>query len=150
LNFSWLASLGPSFISREASFLGEIAWNARTSVTKNPQMLNPNADRAATAVRMVYAPSYRQALPGIDITPSVGLGYTWGRSSALGSAFGVDNGGDINLGISGVYLGKWTAALNYVHYLGPVGGSTDNNSNVQFKQALEDRNFVTFSLRTTF
>ncbi|MCW5645072.1 MAG: DUF1302 domain-containing protein [Rhodoferax sp.] len=150
LNFSWLASLGPSFISDEASFLGEIAWNTRTKVTKNARMLNPNADKSATALRMVYAPTYRQVMPGLDLTPSIGLGYTWGRSSALGNAFGADKGGDINLGISGIYLGKWIASLNYVHYLGPIGGSTDNNSNVQFKQALKDRNFVTFSLRTTF
>lgn len=150
LNFSWLASLGPSFIAQEASFLGEIAWNTRTKVTRNAQALNPNADKSATAVRMVYAPSYRQALPGLDLTPSVGLGYTWGSSSAVGNAFGPDKGGDFNIGVSGTYLGKWIASLNYVHYLGPIGGSTDNNSNVQFKQALKDRNFVTFSLRTTF
>ncbi|AOW15341.1 hypothetical protein LPB72_13730 [Hydrogenophaga crassostreae] len=150
LNFSWLASLGPSFISREASFLGEIAWNTRTKVNKNADMLNPNADKSATGVRMVYSPSYRQALPGVDISPSVGLGYTWGKSSAVGNAFGVDKGGDFNIGVAGTYLGRWIASLNYVHYLGPIGGSVDKNTNVQFKQALKDRNFVTFSLRTTF
>jgi hypothetical protein len=150
LNFSWLASMGPSFLAQEASFVGEIAWNTRTKVTKNAQMLNPNADKSATAVRMVYAPSYRQALPGLDLTPSLGLGYTQGRSSALGNAFGPDKGGDINLGLSGTYLGRWIAAVNYVHYVGPVGGSTDNNTNVQFKQALKDRDFLSFSLRTTF
>ncbi|WP_342620128.1 DUF1302 domain-containing protein [Rhodoferax sp. GW822-FHT02A01] len=150
LNFSWLASLGPSFIAQEASFVGEIAWNARTAVTKNEQMLNPNADREATAMRMVYSPTYRQALPGIDLTPSVGLGYTWGRSSAVGAAFGPNEGGDINVGISGTYLGKWVASLNYVHYLGQAGGSTDNNNNVQFLQSLADRDFVSLSLRATF
>lgn len=150
LNFSWLASLGPSFISREATFLGEIAWNTRTKVTKNANMLNPNADKSATGVRMVYAPSYRQALPGLDITPSVGMGYTWGRSSAVGNAFGVNKGGDINVGIAATYLGKWVASLNYVHYIGLIGSSTDNNNDVQFKQSLKDRNFVSLSLRTTF
>jgi len=113
-------------------------------------MLNPNADREATAMRMVYSPTYRQALPGIDLTPSVGLGYTWGRSSALGNAFGPNEGGDVNVGISGTYLGKWVASLNYVHYLGQAGGSTDNNNNVQFLQSLADRDFVSFSLRATF
>jgi hypothetical protein len=150
LNFSWLASLGPSFIAQEASFVGEVAWNARTAVTKNAQMLNPNADREAAAIRMVYSPTYRQALPGIDLTPSVGLGYTWGRSSAVGNAFGPNEGGDVNVGISGTYLGKWVASLNYVHYLGQAGGSTDNNNNVQFLQSLADRDFVSFSLRATF
>lgn len=148
--FSWLASLGPSFISREASFLGEIAWNKRIKVTHNPQMPNPNADKSAVGMRMVYSPSYRQAWPGLDLTPSVGLGYTWGKSSAVGPGFGVDKGGDFNIGLTAVYLGKWTASLNYVHFLGPEGPTLDNANNAQFKQALKDRNFVTFSLRTTF
>lgn len=148
--FSWLASLGPSFIAREASFLGEIAWNKRIKVTRNPQMLNPNADKSAVGLRMVYSPSYRQVWPGVDLTPSVGLGYTWGKSSAVGPGFGVDKGGDINIGLTAIYLGKWTASLNYVHFIGPEGSTLDNANNAQFKQALKDRNFVTFSLRTTF
>lgn len=148
--FSWLASLGPSFISREASFVGEVAWNKRIKVTHNPQMLNPNADKSAVGLRMVYSPSYRQALPGVDLSPSVGLGYTWGKSSAVGPGFGVDKGGDINVGLTAVYLGKWTASVNYVHFLGPQGPTLDNANNAQFKQALKDRNFITFSLRTTF
>jgi Protein of unknown function (DUF1302) len=148
--FSWLASLGPSFIAREASFLGEIAWNRRMKVTKNDAMLNPLADKSATAVRMSYAPSYRQALPGIDLTPSVGLGYAWGKSSALGPGFGVDKGGDLSLGLGVVYLGQWFANLAYVHYVGPEGSAQDAAGRFQFKQSLKDRNFVSLSLRTTF
>jgi len=150
LQFSWLASLGPSFISREASFLGEIAWNTRVKVTKNEQMLNPNADKSATAIRMVYSPSYRQVVPGLDLSPSVGLGYGWGRSSAVGPAFAVDKGGDLNIGLGAVYLGTWNANLSYVHFLGKEAPTLDNANNAQFQQALKDRNFVTFSLRTTF
>jgi hypothetical protein len=150
LQFSWLASLGPSFISREASFLGEIAWNTRVKTTKNEAMLNPNADKSATAIRMVYSPSYRQVLPGLDLSPSLGLGYGWGRSSAVGPAFAVDKGGDLNIGLGAVYLGTWNANLSYVHYLGKEAPTLDNANNAQFQQALKDRNFVTLSLRTTF
>jgi hypothetical protein len=99
---------------------------------------------------MVFSPSYRQALPGVDLTPSVGLGYAWGKSSAVGPGFGVDKGGDFNIGLTAIYLGRWTAAVNYVHYLGPEGPTLDNTSNAQFKQALKDRNFISLSLRTTF
>lgn len=147
---SWIASLGPSFIAREASFVGEIAWNERTKVTRNAQMLNPNADKSAVGLRMVYAPSYRQVVPGLDLTPSVGLGYTFGASSAVGPGFGVDKGGDLNFGLSGVYLGTWTFAMNYVHYLGKAAPTLDAANNAQFKQALKDRNSLTFSVRTTF
>lgn len=150
LQLSWIASLGPSFISREASFVGEVAWNQRVKVTKNEAMLNPEADKSATAVRMVFSPSYRQLLPGLDLTPSVGLGYAWGKSSAVGPAFGVDKGGDLNLGLRAVYLNVWNASLNYVRFLGPEGPTLNNANNAQFKQALKDRNFVSFSLSTTF
>ncbi len=150
LQFSWLASLGPSLLSREASFLGEIAWNTRTRVSRNANMLNPNADRSATALRMIFSPSYRQVLPGLDLSPSVGLGYGWGRSSAVGPAFAVDKGGDLNIGLGAVYLGTWNANLSLVRYLGKEAPTLDNASNAQYQQALKDRNFVSLSLRTTF
>lgn len=150
LQFSWIASLGPNFLSQESSFVGEVAWNRRVKVTENPQMLNPNADRSATALRFTFSPTYRQVVPGLDLTPSVGLGYAWGKSSAVGPAFGVDRGGDLSLGLGAVYLGSWNANLNFVRYLGPEGPTLDNANNAQFKQALKDRNFVTLSLRTTF
>lgn len=147
---SWIASLGPNFLARESSFVGEIAWNKRMKVTRNGDMLNPNADKSATAVRMVYSPSYRQAFAGVDLTPSLGFSYTWGRSSAVGPGFGVHKGGDMSLGLTAVYLARWIASINYVHFHGPEGPTLDNANNAQFKQALKDRNFITVSLRTSF
>lgn len=150
LQFSWLASLGPSFLAKEASFLGEIAWNTRVKVTRNEAMLNPNADKSATAMRLVFSPSYRQVLPGLDLSPSLGLGYGWGKSSAVGPAFAVDHGGDLTLGLGAVYLGTWNANLSAVRFLGRAASTLDNSNNAQFQQALKDRNFLSLSLRTTF
>jgi hypothetical protein len=113
-------------------------------------MLNPNADRTATALRMVYSPTYRQLFSGVDVTPSVGVGYAWGKSSAVGPAFGVDKGGDINFGVRALYLGEWTASVNFIKFLGPEGPTLDNANNAQFKQALKDRDYVSFALSTTF
>jgi hypothetical protein len=98
----------------------------------------------------VYSPTYRQVMPGLDLSPSVGVGYARGKSSAVGPAFGVDKGGDMNFGISATYLGRWVAALNVVRYFGPEGSTLDNANNAQFKQALKDRNFISISLRNTF
>jgi hypothetical protein len=148
--FSWLASLGPSVLFNEASFLGEIAWNQRLKVTKNEAALNPNADRSATALRFVFSPTYRQAAPGLDLSPSLGLGYGFGKSSAVGPGFAVDHGGDLALGLGGVWLGRWNANLSYVHFLGKAKPTLDNANNAQYEQALKDRNFLSFSLRTTF
>ena len=150
LQLSWIASLGPNVLAQESSFVGEVAWNQRVKVTKNEAMLNPNADKSATALRFIFSPSYRQVLPGLDLSPSVGMGYGWGKSSAVGPAFGVDKGGDLSLGLGAVYLGNWNANLNLVRFLGPEGPTLDNANNAQFKQSLKDRNFVSLSLRTTF
>ena len=50
-----------------------------------------------------------------------------------------NKGGDLVLGISGVYLSKWTANLSYVRYLGKID-----------TQAMLDRDYIRFSLQTSF
>ncbi|MFN3986770.1 MAG: DUF1302 domain-containing protein [Rhodocyclaceae bacterium] len=147
---SWIASLGPSPLYQEASFTGEVAWNRVLSVTDNRQMLNPVADRDATLIRMVFAPTYRQVLPGLDLSVPVGVSYTAGRSGAVGPAFGVHRGGDFNIGLQGTYLNRYMILLSYVNFYGPTGPSLNAENFTQFKQALKDRDYVSVSLRTTF
>ncbi len=147
---SWLASLGPFPFVQELSFLGEVAWNRRLKVTQNPNMLNPLADRDATSIRMVLSPTFRQVLPGLDLSVPMGASYTGGRSSALGPGFGSHKGGDFNVGLAGTYLNKYFFNLNYVNFYGPAGTPTDAANQAQFKQSLADRDYVSFSLRTTF
>ncbi|WCN13500.1 DUF1302 family protein [Marinomonas mediterranea] len=146
---SWLAGFGPTFISDEASFAGEIAWNTRVKTTKNESFLNENADRSAVGVRMTYSPTYRQAFDGVDLTPSVGIGHTWGKSSAV-SAFGVDGGGDVNIGVKAVYLDRWNMSLSYTKFLGEEGNYLDSSNHTQYKQSLKDRDFLAASINTTF
>lgn len=149
---SWIASLGPSFIASEASWVGEVAWNRRTSITKNPGALDPNTTRDAWSLRTIYEPSYRQALPGLDLSVPVGLGYTpSGRSSVVGG-FGVPHGGDISIGLNGTYLDSWRLGISYTHYFGPAGTFLVpiTLANQTFKQSLKDRDFVSLSVRRTF
>jgi hypothetical protein len=150
--FSWIANV-PTFIAQEASFIGEIAWNTRLKTTENEDMLNTNADKSAIGMRLVYRPTYRQVFDGLDLTPSIGISRTWGKSSAVGPAFGVDGGGDINIGVNALYLNKWNASLNFVSYYGPKGAFLDDEGSppkAQYKQALKDRNFISASISTTF
>ena len=147
---SWLASLGPYPFVQELSFLGEVAWNRRLSVAKNANMLNPLADRDAASVRMVLSPTFRQVLPGLDLSVPMGVSYTDGRSSALGPGFGSHKGGDFNIGLAGTYLNKYFINLNFVNFYGPPGPPLDAANQAQFKQSLADRDYVSFSLRTTF
>ena len=149
-NLSWLASMEPNFLSQEATFIGEIAWNRVLSVSKNHAAMDPNADRDAASLRLVYEPMYRQILPGLDLSIPVGASYTNGSSGALGTAFGVDHGGDINIGLKGNYLNAWNLGLTYTHYYGPEDTFTDANNNYTFAQSLKDRDFVAFTVSRTF
>jgi hypothetical protein len=76
--------MGSNFLAKSATFLGEVAWNRLTHITRNASALDPGATTDAVALRVVYEPSYRQVLPGVDITVPVGASYSpRGRSSSL-------------------------------------------------------------------
>lgn len=153
LNLSTLASFGPSAIAREASLVGEVAWNRLTGITKNAAMLDPGATRDAWGMRMVYTPSYRQVLPGLDLNVPVGLSYfPKGRSSVI-TAFGPDKGGDISVGVSGEYMSAWHFGLNLTHFYGAAGNTTVTQGATPvftFKQNFKDRDFVSLSVSRTF
>ncbi|SFE85800.1 DUF1302 domain-containing protein [Paracidovorax wautersii] len=146
---SWIANLDPNFISRESSLLGEIAWNRTTSVTRNRAALNPNGDRDAVNIRVAYEPQFRQVFSGVDLSVPVSVGYGFGNSSALGSAFLGDKVGNLSIGIAGNYLQVWRFSLGYTHFFGPEGTFVENR-HVSYKQALKDRNFISLSVNRTF
>ena len=147
---SWLASLGPSFISKEADFVGEIAWNRRTSITKNAAALNPNATRDATNIRMIYEPKYRQVWPGVDLSVPLGLGYGLSGNSSVVGSFNGKRVGDLSIGLAGSYLDAWRFGLNYTHYFGPEGTFIGADGHRSFLQSSADRDFISLSLRRTF
>jgi len=149
-NLSWLATLEPSLVAQEASFMGEFAWNRTLSVTRSPDAVDPNADRDAWSMRTVYEPMYRQAFAGLDVSVPMGLSYTHGNSSALGTGFGVNRGGDLNIGLKGNYLNSWNLGLTYTHYYGPENTFLDASNNYTYGQAMKDRDFVSFSVSRTF
>lgn len=147
---SWLASLGPSFISNEADFVGEIAWNRLTSVTRNQAALNVNATRSATNIRFVYEPKYRQVWSGVDLSVPIGLGYGLSGNSSVVGSFNGKRVGDLSIGVAGSYLDAWRFALNYTHYFGPEGTFIDPTGHRSYKQAQKDRDFISATLRRTF
>ena len=133
-------------------FLGEIAWNRRTSITKNAAALDPNTTRDAVGLRAVFMPTYYQALPGMDLTVPIGLGYNpWGRSSVI-TLFngGTSKGGDLSAGLNFEYQQTWKGGVNYTHYLGRAGGVLNASGDYSFEQSLKDRDFVSLSVQRTF
>lgn len=150
VNLSWLASIGQNWLSNEADFVGEVAWNRRLSVDRNESALDliangGNADymsRDAMKTRMVFEPKYRQVIDGLDITVPVGFGVgVFGNSSLGGNQRkGV---GDMSFGLTGAYLDAWRFSATLTHYFGRVGVT-------KYDQTLKDRDFLSLQVRRSF
>jgi hypothetical protein len=63
---------------------------------------------------------------------------------------GTRNGGDLSIGLKGMYQQQWRIGLNYTHFIGSEGPALDADANLTFKQSLADRDFVSLSVQTTF
>ena len=150
VNLNVLASFGPNFLARESGLVAEIAWNRLLHVTKNRDLLDPNATDDAIGLKMVYTPVYRQLFSGVDISIPFGLSYFPMGKSAVVSSFGPDKGGDINIGISATYLDRITAGLTYTHFYGPEDTTLNAANQFNYKQSLKDRDYLAFSVKTTF
>lgn len=121
--------------------------------------LDPNTTRGAWAWRMLFEPQYFQALPGLDLSVPLSVGYNFGgRSSAIGNfAGGVSDGGDYSVGLKGTYQTDWKVALTYTNYFGKPKTFTEtlipgagSPRQLTFGQTLADRAYVAFSLSRTF
>ena len=149
-NLSALATFGPTFISKEAILIGEIAWNCLLSISKNPGALDPNATHNAVGFQFVYTPTYRQVRPGLDLSPNVGFSfYPMGKSSVIGS-FGPDQGGSYSVGLNASYKESWQVGVTYNGFYGSAAGFIDPKLHYTFGQTLADRNFISFSMYRTF
>lgn len=156
INLSWLATLGPNFIARESNFLGEIAWN-RVLKTNDPgHWLDEGRTRDATAIQMIYSPSYRQILPGLDLSVPVGIRYALSGNSAI-TPWDAHGNGSATIGLEGNYLGVWQFALTYTRYLGKAVPFVDFSTLLTGGHEiyspgnpLADRSHIAFTLRRTF
>jgi hypothetical protein len=169
-NLSTLWTVPRTALWQEASFAGEVAWNrvlsCRTncsvySYATNTGVIDPNSTRDAVNLRGVFAPSYRQVLPGLDLSVPIGIGWApkGSRSRALGAGASIaDGGGDLSLGVSGSYLDVWRFSLSATHFYGaantflaaPAGSPPGTPQSYSYGQALKDRDFVALSLARTF
>jgi len=135
-----------------ASFIGEVAFNRRLSVSRNADQLDPNTDRDAAALRFVFQPEYFQVLPQVDIQVPIGIGYgIKGVSSVMRpGVFPAERGGDVSVGVNFDYAKKWTGSLSFTHYFGRTGAVVNSQLQLSGDQYLKDRDFVAFSLQRTF
>jgi hypothetical protein len=165
-NLSLIWTMPRFFLSNEPSLTMEVAYNQLTNCTRNctptaaasgraKGALDPGTGRRAAAVRAAFAAPQRNVLDGLDLTPSLSVGYNHGRSPVV--VFGPDRGGDATFTLAGNYLTVWDFSLAYTHYYGKENTATysaiaTNNVNgtFTFAQAFKDRNFVSLSVRRTF
>ena len=156
---SSITLFGKSPIWDGAVFLNELAWNRTLSITKNPNALDQNTTRDAWAFRMILEAQYFQALPGIDLSVPVGLGYNpSGRSSAVFKFNGgTEHAGDVSIGLTANYHNTTKASINFVHFFGKENAFLKPNTSavpgpfsLSFAQSLRDRDFISFSLQSTF
>lgn len=151
MQISWIALLKPAALWQGGSFVGEVAWHRRLSVTKNATALEPNATRDATAIRMVFEPAYYQVLNGLDVTVPIGIGYgLFGKSSVLNPGFSTYHGGDLSVGLKGDYLKVWKFGLIYTHFLGGEAATVTPQNAFSYGQSLKDRNFISLNVQHTF
>ncbi len=156
INVSSLWSVEPTALFSEASLVGEIAWNRVLSCERNCDVIDSKSTRDAVALRLLFEPTYRQVVPGVDLSIPMGIGYApkGSRSRALGpGAFPAENGGDITLGVNATYLDGWRFTLSMTHYYGGTQPFLVNSGpvpNYSYGQTMKDRDFVAFSVRRTF
>ena len=143
LNVSSIWSLEPSAAWREALFIGELAWNRLLSCELHCTALDPRATRDALSLRMVFEPTYRQVLPGLDVGIPIGLGWTpKGSRSSLGPvAFPAEDGGDFTIGLNGTYNQSWKLNLAYTHFFGKAAPLLDASRSFSYGQTRKDRDF---------
>jgi hypothetical protein len=156
INVSWLASLGPNFLARETSFIGELAWNRVLSANDPQAELDAGRTRDATALQFIFSPGYRQILPGLDLNVPIGLRYTVAGNSSI-TPWDAKGNGSATLGLEGNYLGVWQFTMNYTHFIGNAVPFVDYSPLLSGGSAiygqgnsLADRDFLAFSLRRTF
>ena len=158
VNVSWLATLGPNLLARESTFIGELAFNSVLKYDDPDHQIDPLRTRNASALQVIFSPTYRQALAGLDLSVPLGLRYALeGRSSITGQGWGPRGTGAATLGVEGNYLGVWQFTMNYTRYIGKATPFVDytplltgGTPNYKLGNDLADRDNISVSLRRTF
>ncbi len=126
-----------------SAVIGEVAGDNLYAITQNSENFSrATSKHMAFGIRTVASASYFQVFPGLDVTPNIGLGWNFMGEAPDTLAFNgtaIDRGGDLTMGISGVYLNKWTGGISYTRYIAPPQ-----------RDPSADRDFVSFNVERTF
>lgn len=122
--FSWSYATPPfPGIPDGIAWTGEIAGNALLSTTANPALLAPGRTPTAAAMRTIFEPRFLQALPHVDITTPVGLGYRLFGRSVVDPTMNAGQG-DISVGVTATVDQMWRGSLVFAHTFGKSNTTT--------------------------
>ncbi|MBS0347040.1 MAG: DUF1302 domain-containing protein [Proteobacteria bacterium] len=154
LNMSAISVFGASALWEGASFIGELAYNRRLSISDNAGQLDPLATKDASALQFIFQPEYFQVVPGVDLQVPIGMSYgISGRSSVNGALFPSEHGGNVSIGVKADYQKTWQGSLNYTHYIGSAGSVVRYGTAVpelSYQNFHGDRDFVSLSIQRSF
>ncbi len=135
--------LGPGSKYWDAStVLFEAAGDNLLGFTKNRENFNPAYRHMALGLRSIASLTYYSVLPGLDVTPNIGIGWNFMGLAPDTQGFnntGIDRGGDLTIGVSAAFLVKWTGGIAYTRYISPAG-----------RDPYADRDFASFNIERTF
>lgn len=103
---------------------GELAGHKLVKTLRNGDQRDPGLDDLAYGMRGVATFDYYQVTPGLDLQVPIGLGYNFKGESPVAAAFnnyGANQGGDVSVGIVGIYQQDWKIGLNATHFFGSEG-----------------------------
>jgi len=140
----------------QADYLVEFSWNGYSSVTSHDEVfkgrdgydLIDKASKNAFGVVVNFTPKWLQVLPGADL--SMPLSYSRGLcgNSPVNSGSN-ENSGQYSIGLSLDVYSRHTFTLAYIGYYGQT--NLENGFNFNDPMALlEDRNWISFTAKTTF
>lgn len=154
LNLSWTTLSGKAAFWDGSSFVGEFAANhvlsiqdVRTKIAGRyavgTEKINRDKHESSAGVRFIFTPTWYQVAPGLDLSAPVNLGWSFRGASMIDTAFpfsgSPDRSGELILGLTGVYLNKWTANVSWINYLGKYD-----------RQPVLDRDYLRLSVQATF
>ena len=135
--------LGPATrLWDDSTVLFEAAGDNLLGFTKNRQNFAATQRHMALGFRAVGQFTEYEVLPGLDLTPNMGLGWNFMGLAPDTLGFnntGIDRGGDLTIGLSFLYLAKWSGGVSYTNYIAPPS-----------RNPYADRDFVGFNVERTF
>ncbi|SDB50765.1 Protein of unknown function [Pseudomonas sp. NFACC23-1] len=122
LSAIYVGSAGPLWDN--VSLAGELAGHKLMRTLRNGDQRDQSLDDIAYGMRGVATFDYYQVTPGLDLQVPIGLGYNFKGESPVAAAFnnyGSNQGGDVSVGIVGIYQQDWKIGLNATHFFGSEG-----------------------------